>query len=232
MFYPRIFLDLLHHTPKIFLPWHRWYILQMENFLQTLDCRVTIPYWDWSKKSKTWWKSSNIRGIWCPGAHCLGGDGSKEDDHCVKNGPFRKQQWTLIQSAGGGCLKRNFAKYIALGDHDAVKMTLSMSISLFRVFEWIIREKFHNDLHDGVAGSMASHVTSSNAPEFWLHHSFLDKLWYNWQANGRDYKYHYLPRSMNRMPFSEYFTWQLLDSDNLPGGAKIAYDESIQWDKQ
>ena len=36
------------HRPSEFLPWHRWFILEMENLLKEVDCRVTIPYWDWS----------------------------------------------------------------------------------------------------------------------------------------------------------------------------------------
>src|SRR5438067_840569 len=30
-----------------FLPWHRWYLHQLEQRLQQVDPTVTIPYWDW-----------------------------------------------------------------------------------------------------------------------------------------------------------------------------------------
>ena len=208
----------------IFLPWHRWYLLQMETFLQGLDCRVTIPYWDWSKHSYTWWNTSDIQGVWCPGPHCLGGDGATKNDKCVLDGPFSKNAWNLTSSSGGGCLKRNFAKYIVLGDSEAVKMTLSMPVGFFNVFEWILREKFHNDFHDAVKGTMANHVTASNAPEFWLHHSFLDKLWHDWQSKGVQYKYHYNYLSNCKMPLTRYYSWQLLDSENLPEGIGVIYD--------
>ncbi len=36
------------HQLDFFLPWHRWFILQFENLLREVDCRVTVPYWDWS----------------------------------------------------------------------------------------------------------------------------------------------------------------------------------------
>lgn len=34
---------LLHHMPQIFLPRHRWYLLEFENILRHVDCRVTVP---------------------------------------------------------------------------------------------------------------------------------------------------------------------------------------------
>ena len=37
------------HVLKYFFPWHRWYILKFENLLRQVDCRVTVPYWDWSR---------------------------------------------------------------------------------------------------------------------------------------------------------------------------------------
>lgn len=30
---------LLHHTPEIFFPWHRWFLVQFENLLRRVDCR-------------------------------------------------------------------------------------------------------------------------------------------------------------------------------------------------
>ena len=36
-----------------FLPWHRWFILAFENLLRKVDCKVTVPYWDWSAEAQT-----------------------------------------------------------------------------------------------------------------------------------------------------------------------------------
>ena len=40
------------HELDYFLPWHRWFILQYENLLREIDCRVTVPFWDWSLVGK------------------------------------------------------------------------------------------------------------------------------------------------------------------------------------
>ena len=46
------------HIPKWFLPWHRYYAMAVEDVLRNEDCRVTLPWWRWSKKSATWWTGS------------------------------------------------------------------------------------------------------------------------------------------------------------------------------
>ena len=43
--------------PEVFLPWHRWYLTEFENLLRRIDCRVTIPFWDWSKNTHHWWRT-------------------------------------------------------------------------------------------------------------------------------------------------------------------------------
>ena len=63
---------LLHTTPVIFFPWHRWFLVQFENLLRRIDCRVTLPYWDWSRVAHHWWRGSRYKDIWNPGQHGLG----------------------------------------------------------------------------------------------------------------------------------------------------------------
>ena len=63
---------LLHHTPKIFFPWHRWFLVQFENLLRRIDCRVTAPYWDWSRVAHHWWRGSGNRDLWNSGEHGVG----------------------------------------------------------------------------------------------------------------------------------------------------------------
>lgn len=46
-----IFFSRIHEL-DFFLPWHRWFMLQYENLLREIDCRITVPYWDWSLVGK------------------------------------------------------------------------------------------------------------------------------------------------------------------------------------
>ena len=48
------------HTRDTFLPWHRWFVLNMEDLLRQIDCGVTVPYWDWSYVSQDPWNRTNL----------------------------------------------------------------------------------------------------------------------------------------------------------------------------
>lgn len=45
--------DRVGHRSPSFLPWHRRFLLEFEAALQTVDAKVTIPYWDWSADRTT-----------------------------------------------------------------------------------------------------------------------------------------------------------------------------------
>lgn len=40
------------HTTQRFLPWHRVYLLKLEQALRAIHPDVTLPYWDWTKASE------------------------------------------------------------------------------------------------------------------------------------------------------------------------------------
>ncbi|KAL7275943.1 hypothetical protein RUND412_001100 [Rhizina undulata] len=35
--------------------------------------------------------------------------------------------------------------------------------------------------HHGVGGEMSNTISSPNDPLFWLHHAFVDRIWWDWQ---------------------------------------------------
>ena len=214
----------LHHTEYIFLPWHRWWLLEWENLLRRVDCRLTIPFWDWSRVAEHWWRSSHEEDFWNPGSHGFGGDG-EPPDYCVTDGPFRKELWTLTRSGLSECLTRNFSYDKRLiSTSEAVNRSLQLPLSQFSTFEEIVRTIFHSDIHDWIGGTMRT-PRASNAPEILPHHAFIDMIWSKWQNKGQDFKTVYF-RSVNRkLPLSENFPWQLLDNDNLPGGVKVLYEQ-------
>ena len=49
------------HTTQRFLPWHRVYLIQLEQALRSIHPDVAIPYWDWTQASEqsipTWLNS-------------------------------------------------------------------------------------------------------------------------------------------------------------------------------
>jgi hypothetical protein len=50
------------------------------------------------------------------------------------------------------------------------------------VFNWVLESKFHAHIHDSIGGTMATDDAAS-APEFFLLHSFVDNIWFEWQKS-------------------------------------------------
>ena len=216
---------LLHETNYIFFPWHRWYLLQIENALRKIDCRITVPYWDWSRVANHWWKGSAMEDFWNPGEHGFGGDGDRNDGNCVKTGLFRKEKWQLLKiTRGGGCLKRYFWYVPLTGNSAHVNMSVSLPLEKFFVYEAIVRGIYHNELHDFIGGTMSSGLTAANAPELPTHHSFLDLIWVRWQNRGVKYRDIYYPSIHFKLPFAGYYGWEWMDNNNLPGNVKAVYE--------
>eukprot|EP00731_Ephydatia_muelleri_P005632 Em0002g1808a len=153
----------IHGGPSsFFLPWHRWYLLSIENLLRKINCNVTVPYWDWSLESQIWTNSI----VW--NAQCgIGGDGIP-----VRTGPFRSSVWT---TPNGRPLARRFNR--VLPDCASVAMGQRMGIPQFTSWHRFVSSNLHNTFHCNMGGVMCT-SEAANDPVFFFHHGFLDKLDY------------------------------------------------------
>lgn len=206
-----IFFDNGIHVRDFFLPWHRWFMLQYENLLRQIDCRITIPYWDWSLVAGNPFSSS----VWNTGNDGLGGNGVPGGS-CVRTGPFRQGVWSLPASAGGGCLTRNF--FGTPPDAIAVRnlITSNSNAADFFNFEVMLRRQFHDEVHCIIDGTMCS-LDSATAPEFFLHHGFVDKIWWDWQKLSPAHKFNtYFVNQAGLMSSTPYRSRAMLDLNNQP----------------
>jgi tyrosinase len=182
-----------HMTPSFF-PWHRKYLLEFEEALQTVDEGVSIPYWDWTRDN------TPAASLW--GEDFLGGNG-RSGDRQVMTGPFAYAtgNWSVnARVTDDHFLRRNFGRPSApvtlpsrqdvaraLNDpvYDAAPWN-SVSTTGFRnrLEGWGIRGSRevsnHNEVHRWIGGSMAG-AASPDDPVFWLHHAYMDLLWTRWQ---------------------------------------------------
>ena len=71
------------HRGPVFLPWHRFMLLQLEMNLQRVlnDNTFGLPYWDWAADGQLTLTGQRNSPIWA--ANCMGGSGSP-----VTTGPF------------------------------------------------------------------------------------------------------------------------------------------------
>jgi len=214
------------HEKELFFPWHRWYLLVFENLLRHVDCRVTVPYWNWARavSRKRLWRHTGIRDIWNPGSHGLGGNGESRTG-CVRSGPFKIGKWSLPKWLNSDCLSRDFDYKTDLPGQWYVEYLNRLPWNKFSKFEDGVRDYMHNDMHNAIGGTM-SEDESAVAPEFWCHHAFLDKIWSDWQDHGPRYKFAYY-RSVNKtLPGGTHFGWEFMDLQNQPHCVRILYEKT------
>ncbi|XP_032228788.2 uncharacterized protein LOC116612234 [Nematostella vectensis] len=223
------FFDMVHNK-KNFFPWHRWFILNFENFIRKIDCRVTVPYWDWSQavSGNRIFRRSHIRDVWYPGNHGLGSNGVGKFKYVI-DGPFRKGKWPIPKRAikeAGIWLSRDFnpcnSMYLPKASHVYGKM-LHYPFKNFFKFEDEVRA-IHDEFHNAVGGTMML-ACSSNAPEFWFHHGFLDKLWSDWQNRGAKFKFQYYHTIKTKMPGANVRGVLLVDLLRQPGRVRVALEQ-------
>ena len=209
------------HKKKHFLPWHRYYILRYENLLRKVDCTFTVAYWDWSLDSRDPFSTTNPEDVWHSQTG-FGGNGEGED-HCVLTGPFRKGKWSRVRPnwAGPGphCLLRDF--WGTPPEEVCVEEVLRMNP--FHKFELALRTVLHDNVHCNINGTMCTEEAAS-APEFFLHHGFIDKIWHDWQSRSDAHKHAYFPSVDETMPSTTLFPAEMICLLNQPGGVAVEYE--------
>ncbi|MEU6064824.1 tyrosinase family protein [Streptomyces sp. NPDC047082] len=174
-----------HRSPS-FLPWHRRFLLQFEQALQSVHPSIMLPYWDWTTDR------SSRSSLWDD--NFLGGDGRSGDGR-VTTGPFAfgSGNWPMnIRVDGRTYLRRTLGvgvrdlptrsevdTVLALPTYDASPWNSGSSGFRNYVEGWR-GPNLHNRVHVWVGGQMTTGA-SPNDPVFWLHHCFIDKLWADWQ---------------------------------------------------
>lgn len=81
-----------------FLPWHRYFLRLVEHELQSLSCKLALPYFEWTVDSG----SMRFSAAWEAGL--FGGDGEPDSD-CVPHHPFQDLTSRFHWSP---CLRRSF----------------------------------------------------------------------------------------------------------------------------
>nr|AEO51766.1 hemocyanin beta-subunit [Helix lucorum] len=166
------------HGMPTFPHWHRLFTLQVEQALQAHGSSLAIPYWDWTShvsELPKFFTEEDYYDVWKdevlenPFAH---GYIPSEGAYTV-----RDVYPLLFRPYGDG--KHTFLFYIAL---EALEQTDYCD------FE-VQFEILHNAIHYLVGGeqkySLSSLEYSAYDPLFFIHHSFVDKIWVVWQELQR-----------------------------------------------
>ena len=162
-----------------FFPWNRYFLIQYENLLQEVDCRVTIPYWDWTILPM----SPYLANVWSPDSGF--GDSSRTKDGCVENGPFRYDLFNVTLSAGGGCLRRTYRTQMFPTRSSIEQDLLTLPASEYGEFYRFLQIFIHTNVRCFVGGHMCSD-NAANDPAYLLHLAQIDSIFSRWQALDAD----------------------------------------------
>jgi tyrosinase len=207
------------HEGPAFLPWHRYYLNELELDLQKIDSTVTLPYWDWTVHNST---DPSVPGSpWTD--DFMGGDGDPNQGYAVTTGPFTGDNWKLTlfdhhQEPHNARLRRQLGTRTA-ADGTPINLPTASQVqncllerpyyvSPWRSFQggnitrpsfcnrlegWYGEGAIHNSVHLWVAGAIQGSMywmSSPNDPVFFLHHANIDRLWAQWQAANPNEGYH------------------------------------------
>ncbi|KAH0437823.1 amino acid transporter [Colletotrichum camelliae] len=177
--YTHIYQGNYIHYVGHFLPWHRYFVRAHEILLQS-ECNYTgaHPYWDELTDLET--APLNQSSIF-DAVYGFGGDG-EGDDGCITDGPFANL--TLHMKTAGSnntyCLQRK------LNQDDLDTANSDNLVECFNKTSYDEAWQCYNGSphgagHGAVGGLMSDPIESNGDPLFYLHHAYLDRVWWQWQ---------------------------------------------------
>ena len=204
-----------------FFPWNRYFLIQYENLLQEVDCRVTIPYWDWTILPV----SPYLAQVWSPDSGF--GDSSRTKDGCVENGPFRFDLFNVTPSGGGGCLRRNYRMQMFPTRSNVEQDLLTLPASEYGEFYRFLQIFIHTNVRCFVGGHMCSD-NAANDPAYLLHLAQIDVIFSRWQAIDAD-RFSTVAGDARQLELTgnvDYVVSDFGDINDLPGGNRVCYESS------
>ncbi|KAJ7100707.1 tyrosinase [Mycena belliarum] len=198
------------HLVGQFLPWHRRLLNVFETALrEECAFHGVIPYWDWSQDVDSGLPLARspvfdaVHGFGGNGADVpdyagqfgnltllssAGWVAPGAGGGCVLDGPFAAYNL----SVGPGTTPTNHCLQRALNDNISGFLSGARVASVLRqpTFEAFRVElegapvttgmRLHDGGHNAIGGEMGDRFSSPGDPIFYLHHAFLDKLWWQW----------------------------------------------------
>lgn len=162
-----------HNNPN-FLPFHRWFLLYIEQQMQhaAVNCSIVLPYWNWAMDAHRIDKAAPFT------SERFG----TLKEGCVDDGFAAGWHWTSMEGHDA-CLRRKPTEGLngVLPDWAEVTSEL-LKYPSFGGLHSLVEDTWHNPLHCLIGGQMCS-MDSPVDPSFFLHHAQIDRMWYFWQRN-------------------------------------------------
>ena len=191
--------DLCHDDDRVFLTWHRSYVYSFEKALNTAlqwkrndqGLELTLPYWDWTQfKTSTHAANGLPRIVDDPTYQDASGQ-TVQNPLARAKSLYRRDSQGLT---GNSEFTQRFPTQLrATIDRLKDDVEQFMDNPSFTSFQQDFDFGAHGTVHVVVGGTgasplpqgigdMRSIVSAAYDPIFWLHHSMVDRVWFDWQA--------------------------------------------------
>ncbi|KAI1169727.1 Di-copper centre-containing protein [Nemania sp. FL0916] len=168
------------HGVGAFLPFHRYFVAVHDHLIrEECDYKGPLPYWDEPSDVGAIGSSSLFSGT-----PSFGGNGTGKLN-CIADGPFKdvvlhfKEDLSTTET----CISRMLNDFsFAAAAQENIDDCLAQ-----KTYEDVwrcIEGKPHSAGHGGVLGTMINVMLSPGDPVFYLHHGYLDRVWYEWQSRN------------------------------------------------
>lgn len=163
------------HGGSYFLPWHRLFLLRLENAIRQTRPNFALPYWDWSIDAA----NAALSPVWGP----TYAGGANQGPAAIPNGPFANSVGTYPEAH---TVLRNFSSGVSGAIPPIWPVPLLQQV-IDTVNPWgrfsDAIEAAHDLPHVYIGGDMRNTGFAPNDPIFYLHHAFVDSLWFRRQAS-------------------------------------------------
>ena len=202
-----------------FFVWNRFFLTEYEDLLREVDCRITMPYYDWTILDT----NPYIHPVYDDKVGF--GKSSRSSDNCVSSGPFSYDKYSLIDSAGGGCLKREYSDMKFPSRALIERDVLTRPASEFSSFQRTLHLFIHTNVRCFIGGTMCT-TDAANDPLFPLHLTMLDYLFSRWQSfDDLRLKVRYSTDNTALALASDFTVAQFHDNSDLPNDLAVCYAE-------
>ena len=162
-----VHLNFCPHGNWYFLPWHRAYLMMIENIIRELtgEKSFAMPYWDWRCRQTLpapFWQNGSI-------LHPATNTGDADYAFTRDIGPSDGADPSMVGTATlDNILNEPVFELFASGQNSQGNLEGTP----------------HNHVHGSFIGGTMGNYLSPLDPVFWLHHCVLDYFWFEWNSRG------------------------------------------------
>ncbi|KAI1152315.1 Di-copper centre-containing protein [Nemania diffusa] len=168
------------HGVGAFLPFHRYFVTVHDHLLRA-ECNYTgpLPYWDEPVDVGNISASSLFNG-----EPSFGGNGTGPNN-CIADGPFANVTLRISENLTTTeyCISRFLNDRALAGGARPIIDNCLQQANYTGIWK-CLEGSPHGAGHGGVSGTMMNVQLSPGDPIFYLHHGYLDRVWWDWQTRN------------------------------------------------